>query len=419
MNLSKNKAIILMLVIDIIGIVASFFIVSLYDIISIDLNSWVRQMQNMSYLEMYDKIDLIAENPDIYINYPPIYPTYLYLIRNLFKPFGEINIETLASLAYEPVVQFLMKSFSIIGFIIAQVVLYKFVSVKSAVLWSINYPFWLMSFIWGQRDALFCFLIVMLLYTMEEHKVYAPSLIFALMCLLKPQGVYFIFILGVYLVTEPFKLKDKFLSLASGACLGIISFLPFMIYQKDILLPFKLYLGVSKTGGMKFGCQAPNLYWLFNHVQIPEKLASFSVVLLVIAMITSVLHYRKTKDISYTCFFYLFSILMYNVGQHERYILYSYSILFYICFIKKKEVSENLSLAFKLSSGLYALHLTTVLYVVNDGMLASIDSSHTAAESIGFLVLITSFATFVANIIVAILYFKHIKNISKNAIVQN
>lgn len=412
-NLSKNKAIILMLVIDIIGIVASFFIVSLYDIISIDLNSWILQMQGMSYLEMYDKIDLIAENPDVYINYPPIYPTYLYLIRNLFKPFGEICIENLVNLTYEPMIQFLMKSFSIIGFIIAQVVLYKFVSVKSAVIWSINYPFWLMSFVWGQRDALFCFLIIMLLYTMEEHRVYAPSIIFALMCLLKPQGVYLILILGIYFIKEPFKLKDKIFSLASGATLGILAFLPFIIHQRDILLPFKLYLGVGKTGGMKFGCQAPNLYWLFNHVQIPEQLASVSVLLLIISMITSVFHYKKTGDISYTCFFYLFSIFMYNIGQHERYLLYSYSVLFYICFIKREEVSENLSFAFKLSSGLYALHLTTVLYVVNGGMLSSIDSSYIVADSLGLLVLITSFATFVANIIVAVLYFKHIKSLPK------
>lgn len=412
MELTKKKAIAIMLIVDICGVIASFFIVSLYDIISIDLLSWVRQMFDMGYLDMYKNVDVIATNPDYYINYPPIYPSYLYLIHILFEPVTELETALdVLILIQRPVVQFLMKSFSIIGFVVIQCVLYRFVSIKSAVLWSINYPFLLMSFVWGQRDAIFCFLIMMLLYTMEKGRLYVPSLIFAFMCLLKPQGAYLIVILALYLVTAPFKVKEKLLSLLSGGLVGLLSFLPFMIHQKDLLLPIKLYAGVGATGGAKFGCQACNIYWVFNHVHVPNYLRLVAILLFFIATVTSILHYRKTKDLSYTCFFYLFSIFMYNIGQHERYVLYAYGVLFYICFIKGIDVSKHLKLAFSISSIFYSVFLTIILFVTNKSMLYELKGYAAPIWDYSGMYLFTG-VTFIANVGVAVLYRKHIRSLN-------
>lgn len=380
-----RHTILIIISVDIIGILISIFFPSYYDIVDYDLGHWMPFLRDHTYLEMYEQISSIVDPEMTSINYPPIYPSFLFLLTRIFKIDYDITF------MYEGswwVYQLIMKLFSIFGFILAQIVFYTSISKKAALTWSLCLPFWHMSFVWGQRDAIFCFIIIMMLWSMTQNKVVSPSIWFALLCLLKPQGAYLLVVLLIYLIAEKFRVRDKLLSLVTGGMIGLAAFLPFMIYQKDLLLPIKLYLGVGISANVAFCCQCGNIYCLLPGVNIPESLSSLVYIQWLVVILAAVLYYAKNKDIVDTCFVYLFSLYMFTVCQHERYILYHFAVLFFMYVVQNKRIKD----LFISSVVVYGLHLINVLASINTNYISGYQT-----RDVIILLLVNGFITCIFN----------------------
>lgn len=401
-ELCLNHAILLIILADVLGVLTAIFHVSLMDIIGFDLKYWVPQLQQENYFGMYHAFLVEHIVDGAAINYPPMYPTYLYILANTILPeIGEINVFN----GVDWLFQICMKSFSILGLIFSQTVLYKRISPRAALLWTYCLPIWYISFVWGQRDAMMGFFIVMMLYSMNEQKIYEPCLWFVAMCLLKPQGAYLVVIYGLYIITSNHTVRQKILSVGLGAGIALAVFLPFMIYEHDILLPFKLYLGVANFGTSDFCWSTGNIYWLFTGADVPDYLMWLTPFCFFAVCIGTFLWFGRTKDIISTGFVYMFSIFMFTIGQHERYILYHACIFVIIYVITNKRA--DLYWSMNIIYGIY-------LFVLNTWITIRAFLNYDPA---GFRYqMLTAFLVACFNCIVMVSFIRHHKDVDNTSI---
>lgn len=347
-ELCVRYAVPLIIIADLVGIIAAVFWVSVMDIIDIDLRYWIPYLQKHNYLAMYHEICTAEVLSPAILNYPPIYPTYLFFLARCVLP----EIVTVDSTnATDLFFQVAMKSSSVIFMIITQAVLYVRVSKKAALVWTYCLPLWYISFVWGQRDVLLGLFIVMMLYSMHQKKIYEPCLWFVAACLLKPQSAYLAVIYFLYLFTSEHSVRQKLASLGMGLAVGLAAYMPFMIYEQDLLLPFKVYLRVAGFGTGAFSWCAANFYWILNKCNVANAAFLVPVMLLVIIGL-AVIYYLRTKNIIMTGFVYMFMIFMFSIGQHERYTVYHMCIFSLIYILYNK-----FSIEFWTMSFVYGLYL--------------------------------------------------------------
>lgn len=310
-NLSIWKKIIL---IDILSVIAAYYLVNYLDIIITDYR-WIQWIKTNGLLHIYDSWDI-----DIPIDYPPLYLIWLYFIRNLVgTPMSNYT-------------QLVMKLLPLGVQIVSQVFIYRKISPKAALDWSINFALLVNIVIYGQRDGIVGLLIVMLYYYMKKQKWLEPALIVTAFCLLKPQGLYFIFILLLYYVINRVAVKRVMMALIVSVAGGYIAFLPFAVTGKDYLISIKLYLyefGVHKV----FGSVAGNFWGLFEHWQLPGFLDRISILFVLGCTVVALFVYIKTRDFVFTSIIYMLAIFMFTFSQHGRYSIYTMCILYVAIYI--------------------------------------------------------------------------------------
>lgn len=400
----KKYTIPLIILADVLGLLTAAFHVSFMDIISFDLRYWVPQFQQTGYLSMYHGISEFGIFDGTTVNYPPMYPSYVYLLSCTVLPeIGEITLENAVNMNF----QVAMKSFAFIGLMISQVVLYKRISPKAALLWTYCLPIWYMSFVWGQRDAVMGFFIVMMLFSMHKGKLYEPGFWFVAICLLKPQGAYLVVIYLLYLFVSDFDLTAKIKCFAIDLAIGLAAYLPFMIYEQDIFLPFKLYLGVADYGVADFSWQTSNIFWMVCGMDVPSNAVWLLPVLFVCVCVLTVLWYRKTHDIVSTGFVYLFCLYMFTIGQHDRYVLYHICVLVLLCVL----LDNYMDLYFSTSAVFGATLCITNTWITADAF------NHNLAENFGS-VLFSCFLGFVFNCIFILYVFRRSKKLLSDLVVR-
>lgn len=312
--LTTKKINILILLCILIRILITIFYYNYNDSLSVNLQ-WASLINQNGLFNIYNK-ELWHAGIDV--DYPPLFLIWLKLISPLLS-FAVNN-------SYDSLVQVLLKLFGLIFDLSIITFLYKKFSPNIALLWAINLAAFVNASMWGQVDCVFSFILILMFYYIKEDKPELVSILFAINCLLKPQGIYLFPVLLLYLVITNHKIQRKICSLLYGILTGIITFLPFMITNKNILLPFELYLN-SSGKYHQFNCGASNFWVMLCRIEYPKGLMDyFNYGLLFICIISLILIYKKTKDINIASAFYLFNIFMITLAQHRRYSFYAMTL---------------------------------------------------------------------------------------------
>ena len=300
--------------IDILSVIAAYFLVNYLDIITTDYR-WIQWMKVNGLFHIYDSWEI-----DLPVDYPPLYLIWLYLIRDFVGN------------TFSSYTQLIMKVLPLSVQILAQIWIYKRISPEAALKWSINIALLVNIVIYGQRDGIIGFLIVLLFYYMKKEKWLEPAIIVAVFCLLKPQGIYFVFLLLFYYFVNRTPIKYVFIAALSCLMLGYLAFLPFAITSGDYLVAIKLYLyefSIHKV----FASVAGNIWGLFEYWPLPYWLERISILLILGCMLICILVYRGTTDFIFSSIVYMISIFMLTISQHGRYSIYAMFIMFAAIYI--------------------------------------------------------------------------------------
>ncbi len=302
------------IILDVISVIAAYYLVNYLDILTTDYK-WIQWMKQYGLLHIYDSWDI--EMP---VDYPPLYLVWLYMIRNMI---GEV---------LSNYTQLVMKTLPLAVEFLAQIFIYKKISPEAAWKWSVNAALLVNIVIYGQRDGMIGFLIVLLFYYMKKEKWFEPAIVVTVFCLLKPQGIYFIFILLLYYYAVRIQAKRLVIAAFSSLGLGYLVFLPFAITSGDYLIAIKLYMyefSIHKV----FGSVAGNLWGIFEYWPLPPIIEHLSTLLLFGCMLIGIYVYKKTNDYLYASLVYMISVFMLTVSQHGRYTIYSMFIVFVALYI--------------------------------------------------------------------------------------
>ena len=325
----RHKVLYGILLFTLLFLVGSSFLIQHVDLLDFDYG-WVQWMKEYGLFRVYHMCDECVDRTCSSINYPPLYPAFLYLISGFV---GDMH-------SYSA--QFFIKLFPAVLFMVSQIWVYFKISERAAVIWTFSLPFILNALCWGQRDIAFIFFMIVMFYNIEEDKPYGAAIWFTLACLLKPQGVLLLPILLLYLFISRAKVKHKILSLLSGAGIGVLTFLPFMIAEKSIFTFFTPYFYCG--AGARINGMAPNIWFLFQGFIQDDQAGIVSMLfyfMFIISICIFIFYYYKTKNFMLSVTVYMFTYFMFNVGQTERYSLYVVVCFFYMLYISKNRFSYN------------------------------------------------------------------------------
>lgn len=323
--LTKKNILILIGISLVIRLIFAFCYYNYNDLITYNYE-WVKMIKDYGIFNIYQIPEGIYS---VDVDYPPIFLILLSIISPLAHFFYENSLNGLF--------QFTMKLFPLIFDVSIIIFLYRKFSPKISLLWAFNPGVIINTSMWGQTDAMLAFFLILMMYYINKKDSKMACISFAFCCLTKLQGAYLIPILLAYLITDGTKIIEKLKALAYGALTGIIFFLPFMIANKNILLPLDIYL----YGGSKYNeinCGAANFH-IFEHNAIPsptqEMIAPF---LIIFCMLMFIIKFYKTKNINLTGCFYLYSIFMITFTQRERYSFCAMTLLLLLfVYIKEKK----------------------------------------------------------------------------------
>ncbi len=373
------------LIIDILSFIAAYYWVNYLDILTTDYR-WIQWMKTNGFLHIYDSWDI-----ELPVDYPPVYLIWLYLIKDL------VGTE------FSNYTQLIMKLLPLLIQIIAQVFIFKRISPESAMRWSINIALLVNIVIYGQRDGIIGLLIVLMFYYMNKEKWFEPAVVIMFFCLLKPQGIYFIFILLMYYTINKISINKVLISLFSCITLGYLAFLPFAITSGDYLISVKLYMyefSIHKV----FGSVAGNFWGLLEYWSIPSAIERISILFIIGCMIIGIIVYMKTHDFVYSSVIYMITIFMLTISQHGRYTIYAMFIMYVgISIYGRLEFLD----AYKVITVSTALsQLGMVLYnriIVDEYGLnvinVTVEMTYSMLHTLYAIRYITIFATFLLNIV--------------------
>ena len=199
------------------------------------------------YYEIYDMEDCI-------VNYPPIYPTYLYIFRNIIVN-NTIYIENsnkiygLLALPKNHISFLILHLYEYMALCIILVWIYKTKEYKFGALFLLSPVTILVSGYWSQHDMLFTFLIFLLWRSLEQHRYNLVAFIMGVELLLKPQGLMLAFPYAVFLLYDFYVKKIDLKRLVKTYLITFMIFcigwLPFIIHYKSFWKIIEINLGFS------------------------------------------------------------------------------------------------------------------------------------------------------------------------------
>ena len=331
----------ILILLDIIFVVQSFFYVFRTDLIQCDYGLWISHMKKSGFLSIYHvgSNGLIESD----CNYPPIYIYFLWLVMR-FDQGIDSSLTTV-----------LFKICPFVFFFASQYFVYTRVSKEAALSWTMNIAFILNFAVWGQRDVAFGFLLIGMFYSFYKEQIYAPSIWFAVMCLLKPQGCLFLPCYLIYMYGHKSAWKTKLVSVSLGAGLGVLTYLPFIIHEGTPRVFFDVYLTSSDKYFFSLNTYAPNLYFWYNECAVADDwFWLVSVGFMLYSVFTLFLVYKRTQNLFFASMAYAYIMFMVSPGQHERYALYYIFFIFFMYYVfgqaYSKKFRKNLFRVYILSS---------------------------------------------------------------------
>ena len=141
-----------------------------------------------------------ADKLSYIVDYPPIFPALLTVISKFVNSIFQESQITL-NLIYKtfPV----LFDFGIIAF------LYRKHGALTSTLWAINPAAIVISSMWAQSDSLFIMAMFLFFAMIINKKAISTGIFYALMCLIKPQGIYLFPVYMIFLIYEKFPIKKK------------------------------------------------------------------------------------------------------------------------------------------------------------------------------------------------------------------
>lgn len=288
---------------------------------------WIDYLDKDGLFRVYNHLN----DESHFVNYPPLYLVYLYLIKGLllflksnFGAKGIVVCLQLQNIIIHTILSFIVK---------------KKIGNKAFFLWFFNPLFLYISLLTIHFDELFAFLMICCVIAMKNNKDVLSYILFGICCLLKLQGGYLLPLILWHIFSD----KNKFFGrmtkciIVGACCLSI--FLPFMLTTGDWLLPINLYVGTNSFNSNYFASFLPtNLLGLVSEILIADygvtKSPAFSLHLMFVAQLTNLLllvlsivylykllDKRKINIIEASCA-YLFCIYYTNWSQAQRYSAY-------------------------------------------------------------------------------------------------
>lgn len=334
----KYQYIILVLFLILVSTLKVFFMFNFAfksDIIDFHLN-WCKYISQHNIFSIYSSEATTGPLSSFPINYPPIFLFLLWPISGLATSiFDSGNVPLYYFLVKLPII-LLNTGFSIY--------LYKKVNKAFGIFWYCNPLFLFDSEIWGQTDTLLCIVIILFVLAITNHEYIKSGIFFAVGCLLKLQMCY-LFPVFLVLLFKSKNIKKIVQSITIGGTIGVLGWLPFIIYNRDVLTPIKLYLG-GITSQTRLSYNAVNIYALWAQTEIkdisllgiPGNILNFLVLALIVIFSSIVLWKAKNRETesAYICF-YLFSLYMLTFSQHERYLIPTTTIFALLVFLYNKK----------------------------------------------------------------------------------
>lgn len=389
-KIKNNKYILLIGLFFIVRIVIGYLYYN-YDDLYIFNFRWVNMLNENGLFNIYS---IKTEQYDV--DYPPLFIILLYIIK---KPAIYFNSAGLGGFF-----QLTMKSLSLICDLIITIIVYKKYSPKAALLWAINIAVIINTAMWGQTDIILGLFMILMFIAMKEEKTKLAGIYFALCCLTKLQGCYLLPVYLLYLVVAKNDIKEKVLSFIYGLSTGILMWLPFMIADKDILLPFKIYLG-GFVKYNQFNLGAANFWYFLVRQDYSGIFNYIGPLILMICILLFIISYRKTKDILLSSTFYFFTIFMFTFSQRERYCIYT-MIIIYILYIYR----QNKNYLYYYISMFISITFNQIGNLINNNYVLEHYLSTNEITNMSNMVFYTTLASLFINII---LYLEFIKIIKK------
>lgn len=309
----------------------------------VDLKAYVLWMNNIreyGFLNIYNE-ELLGE----IVDYPPMYPFFIYLFSPIASRLSDVDVGAF---------QICFKMCAVAGDVLITVLLSRRCGLKTGALWAVNPAVIVNDAMWAQIDVLFVLFVYMFLMCIVNKKVISTGVVFALSCVLKPQGIYLFPVYILFLVTEKTDLKKKLISFACGAATGVLCWLPFIISMKDIMLPFKRYLGLAGLYSY-YSADCANAWYFLSLQEFPEWAGILNYFLMILCVGVLIFIYRKEKNIVIATAVYLYSICMFVLNQHDRYPIYFTAVFLLIYILYKDREYLKMYIASSVALGLYEI----------------------------------------------------------------
>lgn len=323
-------------------------------------------------------LDFYSHAEQINLDYPPLFMYYLYFMGLIGKATGITE-----SVGYD----LLLKLPSLIADCVIAFYVYKIANKRMSknwtlfivAIWLFNPIVLLDSACWGQVDSILALAILLSAYYIEQEKYEKSAIALAFAITLKPQGIFFVPILGYALLRQLIYKKEvpakkrllRFVySIAAFLLTAILIVLPFGIKMEGNLFSWIFGVYSNTAGGYSYATvnsfNFPFLLGL-NWVRDSETVLGISyfvwgmISIVIICLITGFLYlFDKKKNVNV---YLLAGMCIYAVTQfaprmHERY-FYPAVILLLIAVI----YSNN-----KIMLGIYGLLSVSSFYTVLEVM---------------------------------------------------
>lgn len=304
--------------------------------------AWSLNAYSVGFAEFY--------NGSFFVDYPPLYMYVLYLIgwlQSVFAiPYGEAGftllIELPAILCDMAIAYFLYRvcrrqKKTYLGVCLGLLMLFNPMSLMD-------------SAVWGQIDSVFALMILAMLWALERDRTVLGALLWVAAILLKPQGIFFLPVLGIKVLWDFFvgkRYKKTLLqvgaSLIGGTLLYLVICAPFLPGKSVLFFVEQFFSTVS--GYQYATVNAFNCYGMFGLNYVPDTeggLLSYRaigfIMIAVICCIAVVLGLKSKKQGKYLALgaFVQIGIFLFGHNIHERY-LYTGVILLFAALVYLRE----------------------------------------------------------------------------------
>ena len=333
---------------------------------------WANTIADKGIMDFYSHAESIS------LDYPPLFMYHLYFMGVIGKAAGITQ-----TAAYD----MLLKLPSILADCVIAYLIYKIANKRMnknwilfvMAIWLFNPMVLLDSACWGQVDSILALAILLAAYYIEKEKYTYSAIALAFAITLKPQGIFFVPILGYALLNQLIKEKDIPLtkrllrfaySIVAFFATAMIIILPFGIKMEGNIFSWILNVYVNTAGGYSYATvNSFNFPYLLGLNWVKDSTEVFGLsyfalgmlLIVVICLLTGALYLFGKKHkvnvylLSAMC---IYAVTQFAPRMHERY-FYPAIILLLVAVI----YSNN-----KLMLALYGLLSVSNFYTVLEVM---------------------------------------------------